>query len=225
MAQVKVPLDTLGPLQLQLLGEASAALAPALEQLAGRFGPRAASLRQAATRLEGQLGGDHPEVAALRRAATAAATLEQAAHDTAASRAAVPAPTDGTWVVFGRVTRADGKPGARLKVQVSTAKDGSLRDAFDPATTGADGHFAAAYKRPNVAGDLPELTVTVEDAKGTVPIDAPPQLWFKAGTADYLQLVLAARPTRQAKASRKAAKPAAKRSGTSARRSRQRPSS
>jgi hypothetical protein len=225
MAQVKVPLDRLGPLQRQVLGEASAVLAPAMEELAGRFGPRSASLRRAATRLEDRLGKTHPEVMALRRAATAATALERAARDIAARRAKVPTPTGTTWVVFGHVTRADGKPGARLKVQVSAAKDGSLRDAFNPATTGANGDFAAAYERPDVAGDLPALTITVEEAKGTVPITSPPELSFEAGKADYLQLVLAARPTRQAKASKKAAKPASKRSGTSARRSRQRPSS
>jgi hypothetical protein len=219
MAQGRVPLGTLGALGRQLLGEASSALGTAAEDLSGRFGPRATRLGQAGTRLEKQLGPAHPEVVALRRTAAAASAVKHAADDTATQRNNVPAPTEDTWVVFGRVTRADGKPGARLTVRVAKA-DGSVLDASQPATTGTDGKFVAAYQRPAGAGDLSELAVTVEDAKGTVLVTLGDRLSFLAGGADYVQVVLLARPTRQAKATKKAAKPAPKRSGTSARRSR-----
>jgi hypothetical protein len=224
MAHGRVPIGTLGALGRQLLGEASDALGPAMEKLSGQFAHRAASLGGAATRLEKQLGKTHPEVVALRRAATAASALGKAAGDTATGRTRAPKPSNDTWVVFGRVTRADGTPGARLKVLVTTHDESAALDRSKAVTTGADGDFSAAYQRPDLPDPPSGLAVRVEDAKGTVLVISEHRLSFLAGGADYVQVVLSARPTRQAKATKKAAKPAPKRSGTSARRSR-RPSS
>jgi hypothetical protein len=94
------------------------------------------------------------------------------------------------WLVFGRVLNQDGKPAKGLEVQVFD-REKKRGDLLRNAGTDENGNFSIIYPySPPIESELPDLYLTVKDAKGNVLFSSEKAMRYEADKAEYYKIVL-----------------------------------
>jgi len=175
------------------VGGIEASQASAAEAVARRRAQRMARLTAAATRLEGELGSDAPEVAELRGTVAAADRWRVALNRRAEREQRRPRIGPREWIVYGRVTEGDGSPVAGLRVQLFV-DDRRVDASFGRARTDEFGDFAlgpyhdGAFCEPD--GHPPEAFVRIYGIRNRVVFDGSESARFLAGHVTHLDIVL-----------------------------------
>ena len=163
------------------------------ERFAELQGERAARLAEAETRLKEHLGTQHPQVEALRRAASSARDLERSLQTTTTRESRLPQVKPYEWMVFGQVLDSDGKPVVGVTVRVFD-RDRRYDDLLGEAETDEFGDFSMVYHERDFAEDgenLPELYLMVEDRRRNLLYSSRDDPRREAGRVEYFQIVLA----------------------------------
>jgi hypothetical protein len=196
MAQSK-PLDELNETEInQRLAKAvtdvSKGNAPALATFAKFQEQRAERLNTGLQQLKKDVGEKHPGYAAIKTAAETAAAMNMQFKSHAERIQNRPVPKSYEWMVSGQVLDANGKPAEGLTVRVFD-RDHKSDDFLGESNTDANGEFSVIFHERDFkeAGEqLPELYITVTDAKGSVLHTTRDDVRFRAGRAEYFLIRL-----------------------------------
>jgi hypothetical protein len=204
MAQKKLP-DELDENEIiqhldKAMTDVSKSSAPALATFAKFQELRASRLNAGLERLKKEAGEKHPQYAAIKTAAEAAASMNMQFKSHAERVQNRPAPKSYEWIVSGQVLDAGGKPVEGLTVRVFD-RDHKSDDFLGEDNTNGNGEFSVIFHERDFkeAGEqLPELYVTVLDAKGHVLHTTRDNVRFRAGRSEYF-LIHLGRPPAPAK--------------------------
>jgi len=199
------PLDELDETEImqhleKAVTDVSKSSVPALATFAKFQEQRATRLNTGLERLKKEAGEKHPQYAAIKTAAEAAATMSMQFKLHAERVQNRPVPKSYEWIVSGQVLDSSSKPVEGLTVRVFD-RDHKSDDFLGEDNTDAHGEFSVIFHQRdfNEAGEqLPELYVMVSDAKGTVLHTTRDDVRFRAGRAEHF-LIRLGKPSTAAK--------------------------
>lgn len=209
MAGKKITLDEVKTSINELLKQASDARASSLKQFAELQERRAKRLANAKARMEARLGKDDKRVVALERTASLADKFRQSLIKSAERKERRPRIKADEFLVFGRVLNEEGNPIPGLRVRFFTKGQGSAKgqrsakvkrsrnDAFGVTVTDENGNFTLVFNKSSFAdlGDsLPDLYLRIENPKGRLLYSSKDKVQFRAGRAEYFEIILVKKP-------------------------------
>ena len=175
------------------VGGIEATHTPAAEAVARRRAQRMARLTAAATRLEGELGSDAPEVAELRGAVDSADRRRVALNRRTEREQRRPRVGAREWIAYGSVTDDEGQPAADLRVQLFV-HGRKADEQFGQARTDEFGDFVLGpyHERAFCEHDEepPEVFVKVYGMRNRVVFDGSQEARFRAGQVTHLDIVV-----------------------------------
>jgi hypothetical protein len=174
-----------------MLAQLSNAHLLGLHCLANHQKRRAARLARLEARLKPGLGANHPDVLALQAAEARLTERARVLGVAAQRKARQPKAERDDWIVYGCVLDQERTPVAGLRVRL-LGKDPALRE-LPVAHTDEYGDFFIVVRKDDLAAlrdDKAGLQLRVETEKGRPLYSSAEVLHFKAGAADYFEIVL-----------------------------------
>ena len=176
----------------EMLDQASSARTPGMRAFARLQDKRSTRLSNLEVRLKASLGENHPQVVALRSAASRAMRFAHSLGTAAerASRRPKVGPED--WLVFGRILKKKGNPISGVRVRVYD-KDFLYDDLLGATTSDEYGDFFIIYHERDFAeiiDKLPDLYVRVEDERGNLLYSSEESIRFNVGRLEYFEIVI-----------------------------------
>lgn len=165
---------------------------PALGMFAQLQKRRAARLNVAAKGLGKELGKNHPDVVMIQDTAKTVGQLNSRLDTQSARMKTWPKARPNEWVVFGTVVDAENKPASGLTVRLYD-RDRKYDDFLGESETDANGDFSIIYHERDFmesGENLPELYVTISDAKGKEVYSSRDNVRFNSGRSEYFAIRL-----------------------------------
>ncbi|NMG08781.1 hypothetical protein [Brasilonema sp. UFV-L1] len=187
-----IPLDNIKNLFNELQKQTNDAIVGSFTQLASLQQQRAARLASAEDRLKASLGENHPQVIALREAATFANQLQQNLQTTLTRAQRRPQVKPGEWVVFGTVFNSQGNPVSGVQVRIFD-RDCVYDDLLGDTETDEYGDFAVIYHERDFADIIekqPDLYIRVNDMQGNELYSSQDSIRYNVGQAEFFEIIL-----------------------------------
>jgi len=208
-----IPVPAVDPTQLQdamlnIVKQAAANGAPALDTFAQIQQRRAARMTDAARLLGAKLGQTAPIVVAAQAMAQTSSDLAVHLTTQTARVDRFPKLHPNEWIVYGTVVDAQGKPAGGLTVRVFD-RDRKYDDLLGETETDENGDFSVVYHERDFkeTGEaLPDLYVMVANASGETVYSSIDSIRYEAGRSEYFAINLGStKPkARRKKAAKKA---------------------
>jgi hypothetical protein len=209
MAKTKQP-DPNDPAEIvrqlnTFIGDLTDMIRPALKTFAELQERRASWMRERLEKIEGSVGKEHTDYAAVRNALDQSVLLSSHFKTQARRIKKLPQPGAEEWLVYGQVLDAKSEPVEGLHVRLV---NWDLKNEALPGGTETDrnGDFALHYHESDfneMSEHLPELCVMVSDQNGEILYSSRDQIRFESGRSEYFLIQL----REQAKEKTKRTKP------------------